>query len=225
MDDIFARLSADDPTLTKVVWVSLASAVEQEATLGGLRIRDWPQLLASGVTQASQQLLGRLGLASPESDAQMAQLVEALGGNTHARTICLADPTLTDTQLEPLAAALAGCNVVEVQPFAGDTTASQFSDGLLGMVYRTCFANALDRVRTDDPTITSLSLSHLGLSDSDLEQVADALSVNAHVTELLLVADGQFEMEMQSPTRVGDAFCPRFADQSPASARSYMWTF
>ena len=149
MDEIFARLSADDPTLTKVVWVSLASAVEQEATLDGLLIRDWDQLLASGVTQASQQLLG---LASPESDAQMAQLVEALGGNTHARTICLADPTLTDTQLEPLAAALAGCNVVEVQPFAGDTTASQFSDGLLGMVYRTCFANALDRVRTDDPT-------------------------------------------------------------------------
>jgi len=62
---------------------------------------------------------------------------EALGGNTHARTICLADPTLiTDTQLEPLAAALAGCNVVEVQPFVGDTTASQFSTGLLG-TYRT----------------------------------------------------------------------------------------
>jgi hypothetical protein len=158
----------------------------------------------------------------------MAQLVEALGGNTHARTICLADPTLTDTQLEPLAAALAGCSVVEVQPCAGDTIdtmASPFSTGLLGTVYRTCFANALDRVRTDDPTVTSLSLSHLGLSDSDLEQVADALSVNAHVTELLLVADGQFEMEMQSPTRVGDAFCPRFADQSPASARSFMWTF
>ena len=133
-----------------------------------------PETLRRDVTQH----LG-FGLLDMSDTASMTQLVDALRGNTHVRTVSLANhKNLGDAGVQALLPALADCAVERVD----FDECGKISRHMKAAVVSACLPNTLQRLAEDDPTLVALSISREQvLTANQITELIDALRNNSHL--------------------------------------------
>ena len=145
----------------------LATAAELEALLAAVRVNH------PAVTE--------LRLFNKDlTDAQGIAVAEALDGNTHVLTLRLSfNSELTDATGRALIGVLPWCVVTSVDLNWGAMSAAARAE-----VVAVWLPRLLAPVRANDPAVTQLDLSHVGLTDAEGIAVAEGLDGNTRVLKL-----------------------------------------